>query len=63
MIRRRDYGWIVTAYYNTMVKPPKKPNELAIEVWCGSDSIKDLEVKICNERIDIGTVTVTKLGK
>lgn len=59
--RRHQYGWILIAYYNDTVKPPKKPHDKAIEIWCGTESVKDLELRILNDRTDIGTVNVEQI--
>lgn len=55
-------GWLVSGFYAEDVKPPKKANELAIEVWCGDEGVRDLEVSVLKERDDIGTVTSQKVG-
>lgn len=56
------WKWRVTGYYNDSVKPPKKPGELALQVVHGTDVGKDLEVKVFEEREDIGSVVVERLG-
>lgn len=51
-------GWFVSGYYAEDVKPPKKPHELALKVWCGSEHVRDMEVEIFKNRSDIGDVIV-----
>ncbi len=55
------WKWQVTCYYNDTVKPPKRPNELAIQTVHASDSSKDMEVEVANKREDIGSVVVVEL--
>lgn len=54
----KKWKWLVTAYYNDTVKPPKYPGELAIQVGCADDTGKDLELRILEKRKDIGKITV-----
>lgn len=56
--QRRKWKWFVRGYYADDVKPPKTPGNLALEVGHMSDWGKDLEVKIFEEREDIGRVQV-----
>lgn len=59
--RRWDY--LVQGYYNDTVKPPKKPGALAKEVGVIGESLRDLEVKVFEEREDIGRIEILNVGK
>lgn len=55
------WKWRITGYYNDSVKPPKKPQGMALQVVCADDHTKDVEVQIFNTRTDIGIVNVERL--
>lgn len=56
-----QWKWVVAAYYNDTVKPPKKPGELAMKTVHKDYVGKDIEVDIFNKRDDIGDVIVSKM--
>jgi hypothetical protein len=55
------WKWRVTCYYADNVKPPKKPDELAIRTMHATDSSKDMEVAAGKSRSDIGRIEVVRI--
>lgn len=58
---KHKWDFLIAGYYNDTVKPPKKPGNLALEVGVNSEAARDLEVKIFEEREDIGRISVIDL--
>lgn len=53
-LRRDRFQFYVRGYYADDVQPPKRPGELAIEVGCDNESVRDMELAVLEEREDIG---------
>lgn len=53
---RKEYPWFARCYYNKDVKPPKRPNTMAIETKHKTKMSLDIEVVAMKSRSDIGRV-------
>lgn len=54
----KQWKYLVRGYYADDVRPPKVPGELAIEIGCGDELARDMELRVFEVRPDIGEVDV-----
>lgn len=51
-----DHKWVVRAYYNKDVLPPKYGGQLAFETTHATEHSRDMEIEAAQSRADIGDV-------